>query len=246
MASLFYEIPTFEKMKEFKFKEFNVKQDLCAMKVGTDGVLLGAWSSVPDGKVLDIGSGTGLIALMIAQRNLNSLIDTIDVNLEAYNQTKGNVNDSKWKSRINVFHTSVQDFSSSHKYDLIISNPPFFSNSYKSNIDAKNIARHTDSLPFCDLVCKVSELLKEDGLFSVVLPTSESTDFINQCLKKELFINKICTVKPNPSKPAKRVLMEFSFTEKTIVNSEITIETEKRHDYTNEYRNLTKDFYLKF
>lgn len=213
------------------------------MKVGTDGVLLGAWTKTPNGAVLDIGSGTGLIALMIAQRNANCFIDAIDLNKNAYLQTKINIENSPWHNRITAHHIAIQDFKPDKKCQLIVSNPPFFVNSSKSGNAAKNTARHTDELSFNDLLKNVAKLLSPEGVFSVVLPTSAKTEFCNLAKTHQLNLNRICEVKPNLTKPAKRVLMEFSFSSTPIIIENLTIETEKRHEYTKEYRNLTADFY---
>jgi tRNA1Val (adenine37-N6)-methyltransferase len=233
-------------MNEFRFKQFTIKQNLCAMKVGTDGVLLGAWSCTPSGNVLDVGSGSGLISLMVAQRNTDCLIDTIDIEESAYLQTKGNIKESKWNSRIKAYHSSFQSFSSEKKYKLIISNPPFFINATKSINNAKNLARHTDELPFNDFINKVKELLAKDGILSLILPVQESLVFTDIALKNNLYLNRKCLVKPNEKKEPKRVLLEFSFSQIDLKKELLVIETEKRHHYTEEYRNLTRDFYLKF
>ena len=233
-------------MNEFKFKQFTIKQNLCAMKVGTDGVLLGAWSNIPNGNVLDVGSGSGLISLMIAQRNTEVEIDAIDIHKDAFLQTQENVNESTYSERIHVYHTAIQLFETTKKYDLIISNPPFFNNAYKSTDLAKNIARHTDELPFDVFIEKVKELLTDDGILSLILPIQESLLFTELALKKRLHLNRKCWVKPNYEKEPKRVLLEFSFSQSEILDELLVIETEKRHHYTEEYRNLTRDFYLKF
>lgn len=233
-------------MNEFKFKQFVIKQNMCAMKVGTDGVLLGAWSMIPNGNVLDVGSGSGLISLMIAQRNANCLIEAIDIEEFAYLQTKENIKGSKWDSRITAYHSSFQLFSSDKKYELIISNPPFFINATKSTSNAKNTARHTDELPFIDFIEKVKELLAKDGIVSIILPLQESLLFTELAVKNKLYLNRKCWVKPNNEKEPKRALLEFSFSEKELITETLVIETEKRHHYTKEYRNLTQDFYLKF
>jgi tRNA1Val (adenine37-N6)-methyltransferase len=233
-------------MNEFKFKQFIIKQNLCAMKVGTDGVLIGAWSKIPNGNVLDVGSGSGLISLMIAQRNADCLIDAIDIEETAYLQTQENVHESNYSERINVYHIAIQLFETTKKYDLIISNPPFFNNAYKSTDLAKNTARHTDELPFTDFIDKVKELLAKEGILSLILPVQESLFFTDIALKNNLYLNRKCWVKPNYEKESKRVLLEFSFAEGELITETLVVETEKRHHYTEEYRNLTQDFYLKF
>jgi len=230
----------------FQFKHFAIKQNLCAMKVGTDGVLLGAWTKAPNGNILDIGCGSGLISLMIAQRNPNTQIDAIDVDHNAFLQTTENIANSDWKENIKPHHTSLQNFNSPHKYQLIVSNPPFFVNATKSANSSKNTARHTDELSFNDLLHHVSKLLKKEGVFSVVLPITEEVELCKIASANELFLNRICYVKPNLDKEPKRILMEFSLTNTPVIMESLTIETEKRHHYTEEYRNLTQDFYLHF
>jgi tRNA1Val (adenine37-N6)-methyltransferase len=229
---------------QFQFKQFTITQDLCAMKVGTDGVLLGAWTRVIEEQILDIGSGTGLITLMLAQRTKRAQIDAIDINQNAFLQTSQNIKKSPWGNRINPIQTSLQEFDISYKYDLIISNPPFFANSTKAPQKDRNIARHTDHLPYMDLIRSVTQLLKDDGIFSVILPFETSQLFINEAEGEGLYLNRKCLVKQNPSKLPKRVLMEFSFNSNELNESELTIETEKRHHYTKEYIILTQDFYL--
>ena len=216
------------------------------MKVGTDGVLLGAWSRIKEGNILDVGTGTGLIVLMLAQRTNNSLIDAVEIETEAFKQTVENINNSNWSNRITAFNSSIQNYSSNKQYDLIISNPPFFVDSTKAPKLERNTARHTDNLSFEDLIKSIKILLKDDGIFSLILPTKEAQKFINLAEKQLLFLSRKCNVKPNPIKESKRVLMEFSFTKEKIIKEELTIETETRHQYTKEYISLTQDFYLNF
>jgi len=233
-------------MQPFKFKQFSIQQNNTAMKVGTDGVLLGAWISIREGNVLDIGTGTGLIAIMLAQRSKTTLIDAVEVEEEAYNQAKENIAACNWKNRISAHHLPIQNFKPTTKYDLIISNPPFFLASTKAPNEERNTARHTDSLSFDDLIASVTRLLNSEGIFSLILPINEAELFTGLATTQHLFLNKKCVIKPNPTKPAKRVLMEFSFSKTDIVSEELTIETATRHQYTKEYISLTQDFYLKF
>lgn len=230
--------------KSFRFKQFTIQQDKCAMKVGTDGVLLGAWISPVAGNLLDIGCGTGLLSLMMAQRVEAATIDAIDIEESAYLQSIENVEQSKWEDRIHVFHTSLQQCDTSKKYDLIFSNPPYFVQSTNAPDKARHLARHTDNLPFLDLIEGVKRLMSEEGVFALILPIIEAQQFI--CLTKEegLFLNRKCEVKPNFEKAPKRMLMEFSFLESNLIEEELTIETDKRHHYTKEYITLTQDFYL--
>jgi len=230
----------------FQFKQFSIQQDLCAMKVGTDSVLLGAWLQPIEGDLLDVGCGTGLISLMIAQRTHNAVIDAIDINEQAYIQTKKNIEMSSWKNRLNAVHVAVQDFNPNKKYDLIFANPPYFIDATKAIKKDRNTARHNDNLSFNDLVKGVNRLLKEEGVFALILPVIEAEIFIEEALTQQLFLIRKCEVKPNFKKSIKRVLMEFSLKKRPVIIEELTIETEKRHHYTKEYINLTQDFYLNF
>lgn len=216
------------------------------MKVGTDGVLLGAWSKSVEDKILDIGTGTGLVALMLAQRTQTALIDAIEIDEAASKEAQENFNNSNWKERLVSINSSLQDFHSQKKYNLIISNPPFFINATKAPETTRNNARHTDTLSFNELIKAVKRLLTNDGIFSLILPVNEAEQFIKMAFEAQLYLNRKCLVKPNPTKAVKRVIMEFSFNETIIIEEELTIETEKRHIYTEEYITLTKDFYLKF
>ena len=216
------------------------------MKVGTDGVLLGAWTTTTEGPILDIGAGTGLIAIMLAQRTKTALIDAIEVEDAASLQAQDNIETCSWKNRISIHHLPIQKFEPNITYDLIISNPPFFLTSTKAPNQERNTARHTDTLSFNDLIVSVIRLLSPNGIFSLILPINEADLFSSLAKSQSLFLNKKCTVKPNPTKPAKRVLMEFSFSTKEMIETELTIETVTRHQYTKEYICLTKDFYLKF
>jgi len=229
----------------FLFKQFTIKQDLCAMKVGTDGVLLGAWASPNNNNILDIGSGSGLIALMLAQRNQNSQITAIDIDKNAYLQSLENVIKSKWQNRIEVLNIALQDYKPNNMYDLIVTNPPYFIDAFKAPNRSRNTARHTQDLPFIDLINAVTSLLSNNGKFALILPLEEGKLFLDLALQHSLFLNRRCLVKPNNIKPAKRVMMEFSFFENLIVEEELIIETDKRHQYSKDYISLTKDFYLK-
>jgi tRNA1Val (adenine37-N6)-methyltransferase len=234
--------------KPFLFKKFKVNQDKCAMKIGTDGVLLGAWTSVNQNpfSILDIGAGTGVISLMLAQRCFAELIDAIEIDADAYEQCTDNFENSQWNDRLFCYHASLEEFVEEidDKYDLIVSNPPFYSDEYKSKNTKRDIARFQGALPFSHLLESVSNLLTTTGIFSVIIPFSEENTLIELAKSFALFPKKILRVKGNPTSETKRSLIEFSFTEGQVKVNELIIET-KRHEYTQSYLNLTKDFYLK-
>jgi tRNA1Val (adenine37-N6)-methyltransferase len=232
----------------FKFKEFEVKQDRCAMKVGTDGVLLGAWTDVEKASyILDVGTGTGLIALMLAQRSEAEIV-AIDIDDDAFFQAKENVLNSKWNNRISVYHYSLQQLATFTKnnFDLIVSNPPYFSNSFKPTGDSRTIARHTEALNPKDFFKCCAALLKDDGLISTIFP-AESFSIIKKAAEENgLYVVKECAVHPLPGKEPKRIMAEFSKTKpEEIIRKSLVIETGERHQYSEQYIELTKDFYLK-
>ncbi len=233
----------------FKFKKFTIHQDKTAMKVGTDGVLLGAWVNIENVKrILDVGTGTGLIAIMCAQRSPDSMIKGVEIEDGAAEQAGENFVNTSWSSRLKVIKRDFKDFRCEHykKYDLIVSNPPFFINSLKNNCEKKTTARHADSLSHEDLIQKVVSLLCDNGLFSVVLPHEVKESFLSTAKRYGLFLRRILYVKPTPAKQPKRVLMEFSFKEAKVDENTLIVEQFGRHGYSAEYINLTKEFYLNF
>ena len=238
-------------MKPFKFKEFTVHQDKTAMKIGTDAVLLGAWCSLgeyPDA-LLDIGSGTGVISLMLAQRSDAMTIDAVEIDGDAYEQTVENFEQSDWGDRLFCYNASFNQFAEEmeeeeEQYDVIVSNPPFYTDDFQTENEARNKARFTSSLSFEELIIGVSKILSKQGAFSVVVPFKEENDFVKLANINKLFLNKVCHVKGNEKSEIKRSLLSFSFVKKEIVKECLVIEKE-RHQYTDAYINLTKDFYLK-
>ncbi|WP_456376241.1 tRNA1(Val) (adenine(37)-N6)-methyltransferase [Lutibacter sp.] len=234
--------------KPFQFKQFTIQQHNTAMKVGTDGVLLGAWVNLDlkPFSILDIGAGTGLIALMLAQRSNAELMDAIELNSEAYEQTVNNFENSDWGDRLFCYHTSLQEFTNEidDTYDLIISNPPFYTSTYKELPQERAMARHTESLPYKELLKSTAKLLSENGSCAFIIPFTEEVNFIAIAKENNLFLNRITHVKGNINSVVKRSLLQFSFFEKTIEKTVLVIEIE-RHKYTQNYINLVKDFYLK-
>jgi len=231
----------------FSFKQFNVYQEKSAFKVGTDGVLLGACTDISNvGSALEIGAGTGLISLMLAQR-CKADITTIEPDYESFIQTCDNVRHSAWQTRIKVINTDLQSFNpGSQKFDLIVTNPPFFSDSLKSPDPRKSAARHNDSLTSVEILESVSKFMKENGHLQLILPYVEGNIFIAQAFKYGLFCNSILKIKPLPTAEIRRLILKFSWIQEKPVESFLTIEHGKRHEFTQEYINLTKDFYLKF
>lgn len=234
--------------KPFVFKQFEVHQDQCAMKIGTDGVLLGAWVPIEGevNSILDIGTGTGVIALMMAQRSNAEIIDAIEIDELSYEQAVENFESSNWGDRLFCYHASFQEFFMEIEdvYDLLISNPPFYTEDYKSSNSARDQARFEDALPFEHLFYGVSKLLSENGCFALIIPVKEEQRILDIAKQVYLYPYKKTCVKGNSTAVAKRVLFLFGREEKECFEDELIIEVE-RHQYTDVYRELTKDFYLK-
>ena len=235
-------------MTTFTFKKFSVNQDRCAMKIGTDGVLLGAWTPLINNpyNVLDIGAGTGILSLMLAQRSSAEQIDAIEIDEDAYEQCVENFEASPWGDKLFCFHAGLDEFvdEPEDEYDLIISNPPFYTDDYKSDNSSRDLARFEDALPFEELIEAAALLLSDNGIFSVIIPYKEENRFVTMCKKLDLFPLKITRVKGTPTSEIKRSLLAFCRMEQAPLVDELIIEI-SRHNYTSEYIELTKDFYLK-
>ncbi len=234
--------------KPFVFKEFVVNQDRCAMKIGTDGVLLGAWAAVNKNpfSILDIGTGTGILALMLAQKTSAETIEAIEIDAAAFEQAAENFENSPWGDRLFCYHAGFNEFVEEieDSYDLIVSNPPFYKEDYKTNNQQRDLARFTDALPFEHLLHGTSKLLDTNGKACFIIPFSEENNFIGLAEKMNLYPNKITRVKGTAETEIKRSLLELSFSKSSAVFTSLIIE-KSRHQYTEEYRKLTKDFYLK-
>ena len=232
----------------FTFKQFSVNQDRCAMKIGTDGVLLGAWTPLINNpfNVLDIGAGTGILSLMLAQRSNAEQIDAIEIDEDAYEQCVENFEASPWGDKLFCFHAGLDEFvdEPEDEYDLIISNPPFYTDDYKSDNTSRDLARFEDALPFEELIEAAALLLSDNGIFSVIIPYKEEERFVSLCKELDLFPLKITRVKGTPISEIKRSLLAFCRMEQTPLIDELVIEI-SRHNYTPEYIELTKEFYLK-
>lgn len=233
----------------FKFKQFTIEQDRCAMKIGTDAVLLGAWSPFPKNifSALDIGAGTGVLALMLAQRSNAEQIDAIEIDEDAYEECVDNFENSPWSDKLFCYHAGLDEFleeMEDESYDLIISNPPFYTDDYKSDEKKRNLARFEDALPFDELIESAANLLGEFGIFSTIIPFKEEKKFIAIAKEFQLFPFKTTHIKGTPSSEIKRSLLAFKWDEQINIVDELIIET-ARHQYTSDYIELTKDFYLK-
>ncbi|RLJ65659.1 tRNA1Val (adenine37-N6)-methyltransferase [Lacinutrix venerupis] len=234
--------------KPFNFKQFTVKQDQCAMKIGTDSVILGAWANITKQPfaTLDIGAGTGILSLMLAQRSNAEVIDALEIDENAYEQCVENFEASPWRDRLFCYHADLAEFTEEieDKYDLIICNPPFYSENYKTENTQRDLARFQDAMPFNHLIDSVSKLLIEDGTFCTIIPFKEEDKLITLASAVNLKPNKITHVRGTLNSEIKRSLIEMSFRESDIKINELIIEN-ARHDYTKEYIDLTKEFYLK-
>lgn len=232
--------------KYFRFKQFTVRHERCAMKVGTDGVLLGAWVTIPAAvaRILDIGTGTGLIALMAAQRAPVAAVDAVEIEREAASQASENAAESPWRDRVTVHAVAVQRFEPEYRYGVIVSNPPYFSRSLKNESLKKSIARHNDALPLCDLAASVSRLLEDDGIFAAILPYEEAAVFIAEAAGHGLYLHRRLDVRGRRGKPVKRVLMEFRRQPALrLVSDQMHLENEDG-TRSKAYGELTAEFYL--
>ncbi len=232
----------------FQFKKFIIEQEKCAMKVGTDGVLLGAWVNVNKAKrVLDVGTGTGLIAIMLAQRSVAS-IDAIEIEKVAAKQAAENILNCPWKNRIHLYPISLQDFILEKKsnYDLIVSNPPYFTNSFTNPDSERKLARHNDMLRMDELFEGISGMLSNDGRFAIIYPTEMLNLICGKAADCKLHLIRLTEVFPTPDKQSNRILAEFSFREDRVERNKIIIEDRGRHKYSLEYVEMTKKFYLNF
>ena len=230
----------------FSFKQFTIHQDKSAFKVGTDGVLLGASADVTGvRRILDIGSGTGLVAIMLAQR-CEAEIVAIEPDSDSFIQCNDNVNLCKWRNRMRVEQTTLQNFKTADKFDLIVTNPPFFTDSLKNPDPRKSASRHNDSLSEDELLKGASRLMAEGGRLQVIMPYAEGNFFIAEANEFGLFCNNILKIRPLPTSEIRRMILTLSKQRLDPTEKFLTIEHGKRHEFTEDYINLTEDFYLNF
>ena len=232
-------------MKPFKFKQFAIQQDKTAMKVGTDGVLLGAWANLDfyPKSIMDIGAGTGLIALMMAQRSDAETIDAIELNDAAYEQTVENFETSDWGDRLFCYHASLTEFTDEidEKYDFIISNPPFYTSTYKKLSEDRAMARHSESLTYADLLNSTSKLMSENGNCAFIIPFGEEENFLKIAEENQLYPNRITRVRGAVNTAIKRSLLQLSFLKTEVFFSELTLEL-SRHNYTGNIKTWFRIF----
>lgn len=229
----------------FSFKQFTVHQDRCAMKVGTDGVLIGAWANIHHAKnVLDIGTGTGLIALMAAQRS-NAFVIGIEIDKDAATQAQENVKRSPWSERIKIIHTDLKEFKTNILFDSIISNPPYFANALKCPDDKRSMARHDNGLSFQELVKHSVKILHPQGEFSVIIPTCSINEMLGYAIAHKLYPSRKTWIQTTTKSSPKRCLLAFRFTPTERVEENTLVIETAPYTYSEEYKNLTRDFYLK-
>lgn len=227
----------------FRFKNFSISQDRCAMKVGTDGVLLGAWAN-GGSRVLDIGSGTGLIALMMAQRFPAASVDGVEIDHEAALQSNENASESPFAERIRIFESALQEFAPSAKYDAIVTNPPFYAHHLASPDAARKVARQADTLHFTDIIDFSDKWLEPDGELSAVLPVESADEFSEAAFLRGFFISRFWKVRTVSRKPPKRCLVAFSKTRPQHYDCGDALMLEDDGSKSLWYKTLTADFYL--
>lgn len=238
-----------DKKSRFQFKQFNISQSKCGMKVGTDGVLLGAWAPVETAQsAIDIGTGTGLIAVMLAQRNTDiSSIVGVEIDEASYYEAKENFEHCPWASCLTVVHQSIQDYTNeaSQGFDLIVSNPPFFTGGTLSDSQSKNEVRHTVKLPHGELLRSVKSLLNPEGNFSVILPTLEGYRFIELAQLYGLYLAHMVEVRPDENKEVERLLLNFKGEPTTtVLEEELILMDASTQDRTAAYKALVDEYYL--
>ncbi len=232
----------------FRFKQFEIRQDACAMKVGTLACILGAWAGTNEPvRILDIGTGTGLLALMLAQRFESSYIDAVEIDWEAADQARENVGRSLWKNRITVHCEDIRTYrlKRGSKYDMIVSNPPFYENQTPAPDEKENLARHGLALSLDQLADKVAALLAPSGAFYVLLPGEESRYFQNLMAEHQLFLFRQLSVYNRPGSDVKALVTAYSFHKSSMKTEEIRI-WDSKGNYESDYIRLMRDFYLYF
>lgn len=230
----------------FHFKKFSVRHDRSGMKVGTDGALLGAWTDVRQiTQVLDIGTGTGVIALMLAQRASESVtVDAVEIDDQTYADAQENIAASPWHDRVHLHHTAIQNFNPKTKFDLIVTNPPYFQKSYKPPTAQRETARHTEHLTFDEILNIAEKLLTPNGRLNLILPYTEGLQFIDLANHKGLYCTRKWIFRTRENKPVERFLLEFRWDKKDLDEGEILLYS-SGEDWSGGYKELMREFYLK-
>lgn len=232
----------------FEFKQFTIQQDSCAMKIGTDAVLLGAWSSFDkengNCRILDIGTGTGILAIMAAQKNPTATVDAVEIDHEAFLQAKGNIGNSPWKDNIHITKCDISDFSTTQKYDYIVSNPPYFEKSLKSPDAQRSVARHTDTLSFDKLASSIKRLLNDEGKAYIILPAEAEDSMCSAAINHNLYLSHKANIITKDGQKAKRVIIVLRHNTSTYTEENITVRNSDG-SYTEQYVKMTADFYVK-
>lgn len=229
----------------FKARRFQVQQDRCAMKVSTDGILLGCLASIADARsILDIGCGTGLLSLMAAQRNANAFIDAVELNVDAAEQAAENIGMSEWAGRIRVHNVDILNYEPGISYDAILCNPPYFEQDLRSPDQGRNTARHDSDLDLKNLVAAVDRLLSPRGTASLILPVERYSELVEYLINKNLNINHICKIYYLKGGPLRRYVLRLSRTHSTVAEASMVVQ-HRSNQYTDQYRELTKEFLIK-
>ena len=237
-----------QKGQPFRFKQFSVVQNMCAMKVNTDGVLLGAWQPESENtptNILDVGTGTGVIALMMAQKHTVAHIDAIDIDYDAYFQAQQNFELSPWPKRLTAHHTALQKFEASAPYDLIITNPPYFIDDLKTGKPQKDVAKHSTALTYRDLLQGINRLLSESGEARVVLPAFNFAAFQMEASAHRLYVTALVELIAVEGKAPYLVLVQLQRNAHRYNTTSVAIQ-DSLGKFTDDYKTLTKDFYLNF
>jgi tRNA1Val (adenine37-N6)-methyltransferase len=233
----------------FTFKQFTIRQDRCAMKVGTDGVLLGAWVNVKNAdRILDVGTGTGLIAIMMAQRSA-ATIDAVEIDDQAFRQATENIASCPWKDRINIYNASFQHFAAINtiRYDRVVSNPPYFRNSLKPPVKSRSMARHDETFSYEGLLYHAARISTPEGRLAVIVPADEMDFLTYSASFQGLYLSRLLRVRPVAGKPYSRCLAEFTHKQTDVLQEdELTIREKGSSGFTARYKALTKEYYPNF
>ncbi len=232
--------------KPFRFKQFEIYQDRSAMKVGTDAILLSVWARVTKAyNILDVGAGTGIISLICAQRNERAIIEGIEIDAGGFEDASLNFASSPWKDRLQAHLCDFLDFETDKTYDVIISNPPYFSNSLRASDPSRSAARHDDSLPAQAFLEKSSKILKKDGFLAVIFPTNQMDKWDSEAKLNGLYPSRICHVFTLPNRESQRVMVEYKTSPFDFPELESVLIEKSPGQPSEHFKSLTREFFLK-